>query len=85
LVYLGGDVVVDAREVVAILEVRGLQRTAGARELLGRAAGTGAPGESHRAVVVTTRGLHAVPVTASTVARRVARVSRTAPSKTAEC
>lgn len=84
-VYLGGDVVVDAREVVAILDVRRLQRTAGARELLTRATDGAAPREGHRAVVVTTRGMHAVPATPSTVARRVAKAGRPAPAKTAEC
>lgn len=69
-VHLGGETVVDAREVVVILDTRTM-RTAEARAVLARARvprGTPAP----RAVVVTTRGVYPAPATAATVARRVA-------------
>jgi hypothetical protein len=70
-VHLGGDVIVDAREVVAILDARRLQRTAEARALLERAVAARPAGVISRAIVVTTRGVQPAPVTAATVARRI--------------
>jgi hypothetical protein len=70
-VHLGGDAVVDVREVVAILDARRV-RTAEARALLARA-GIRSRGPRPRAIVVTPRGVYPTPVTAATVARRIAR------------
>ncbi|MBI3998202.1 MAG: DUF370 domain-containing protein [Armatimonadetes bacterium] len=74
-VHVGGDVVVDVREVVAILDVRQLDRAPDARALLKRVAERlEDPAEMHaaRAIVVTTRGLVATPTAPATVARRMA-------------
>ena len=76
-VHLGGDSVVDIREVVAILDARRLQR-ADARALLARAAqASGDPQnlKAARAIVVTTRGLFATPISPAAVARRIARLA----------
>lgn len=81
-VHLGGETVVDTREVVVILDVRRM-RTTEARAFLARAR-VGHQGTAPRAVVVTTRGVYPAPVTAATVARRVARVGKTPNTKTAE-
>ncbi|MDR7418447.1 MAG: hypothetical protein QN178_06020 [Armatimonadota bacterium] len=78
-VHVGGEVVVDAREVVAILDARRLQRTAEARALLARAllARAAQSGrEPPRAIVVTTRGVHATAMGVATVARRIAALHR---------
>jgi hypothetical protein len=75
---------VDAREVVAILDIRRLQRTPEARALLARASQTTPQHDGPRTVVVTTRGLHAVPASTATVARRIKKVSRPARDETAE-
>jgi hypothetical protein len=81
-VHLGGDIVVDAREVVVILDARRM-RTAEARAVLARARAR-RRGAAPRAVVVTTRGVYPAPVSAATVARRVARLGKTAKTETAE-
>ncbi len=85
-VYLGGETVVDAREVVVILDARRLQRAADARALLARA-GTELSGEDRgtaRALVVTTRGLMLTSVTPVTVARRIERMTKTRRGTKAE-
>jgi regulator of extracellular matrix RemA (YlzA/DUF370 family) len=74
-VHVGGEVVVDAREVVAILDARRLQRTVEARALLARATAARA-GQEPRAIVVTTRGLHATAMGPATVARRIVALGR---------
>jgi len=85
LVHLGGEVVVDAREVVAILDARCLR---GTRELLRpKVRGRRARSRSHpvgldadqgwgsaRSLVVTTNGLHPAPISPVAAARRIARV-----------
>jgi hypothetical protein len=73
-VHLGGDVVVDARDVVAVLDAQGLRP---ARALPGRAAPRWNEdiSASARALVVTTSGVYAVPISPSTVVRRIARLS----------
>ena len=81
-VHLGGETVVDAREVVVILDARRM-RTAEARAVLARAR-VRHGGTAPRAVVVTTGGVYPVPVTAATVARRIARLGKTPNTKTAE-
>jgi len=88
-VYLGGDTVVDVREVVAVLDARGLQRSSMGRSLLTRAAAAGRLAEpellpSARAIVVTTARLHPTPATPSTVAGRIGILTRTRRRKTAE-
>jgi hypothetical protein len=80
-VHLGGEIVVDSREVVAILDARRMRRTAEARRLLARAV-RGLPREAEaRSVVVTTRGIHPIPVAAATVARRVAAPAKKPTAK----
>lgn len=81
-VHLGGETVVDAREVVVILDVRRM-RPAEARAFLAGAR-VRHRGTTPRAVVVTTRGIYPAPVTAATVARRVARAGKPPNTKTAE-
>jgi regulator of extracellular matrix RemA (YlzA/DUF370 family) len=73
LVYVGGDNVVDAREIVAILDARRLRRAPDGRALWARAAGEAHDdeGASGRTVIVTTRGAILAPITPATVARRV--------------
>jgi hypothetical protein len=80
-VHLGGDVVVDAREVVAVLDARHLQRTAEARALLAKAVGGNADHDPPRAIVVTVRSVHAAPVTAATVARRIENLGKSRTSR----
>jgi hypothetical protein len=83
-VHVGGEVVVDVREVVAILDVRRLHRTAEARALLTRAGAGRAGHDEPRAIIVTTRGLHATPMAAGTVARRMGNLGRLPAGATAE-
>jgi hypothetical protein len=83
-VHLGGEVVVDVREVVAVLDARHLQRTSEARSLLARAVAGGPQDEAPRAVVVTVRGVHAAPVSAATVARRIETLLKSRYPETAE-
>jgi hypothetical protein len=87
LVYLGADVVVDAREVVAILEVSRLETAPDGRALVARATAD-RPGPRAkvlaRTLIVTTRGLHLSPLSAETVARRVGRPGETPKRPMAE-
>ncbi len=83
-VHLGGEVVVDVRNVVAILDARCLQRTPEARELLDRVARDHLQGQAPRAIVVTTTGLYPAPVSAATVARRIGDLVRMPQRRMAE-
>jgi hypothetical protein len=69
-VHLGGELVVDVRELVAIIDTRRLARTAAAQGLLA-AARAGKSGPPPRAVIVTTRGVYASPITPATIAARI--------------
>lgn len=74
LVYLGDDLVVDAREVVAILDLR-RQVTAETRDgRRGSVARRGAPGVA-RTQVVTTRGTYQTVVSPTTAVRRLVRAT----------
>ncbi len=76
-VHLGGNVVVDARDVVAILDTQRLQRSPDARALLGLAGRqSGNALGSARSLVVTVSGLHPAPISPTTAARRIARLAR---------
>ncbi len=87
-VHIGGETVIDARQVVAILDARGLQRTEEARALVDRACrGLGAalgswPGA--RTIVVTTTGVFPTPISSATVARRIQNLGRFPLGLTAE-
>ncbi len=88
-VHLGGETVVDVREVVAILDARGLQRSSEGRNLLARAAAAGRladPGllPSARAIVVTSARFYPTPAAPSTVAGRIGSLAGTRRRKTAE-
>lgn len=88
-VYLGGDTVVDVREVVAILDARGLRRSSAGRSLLTRAAAAGRLAEpgllpSARAIVVTASRLIPTQTAPSTVADRIGSLVRIRRRKTAE-
>ncbi|MDI6771156.1 MAG: DUF370 domain-containing protein [bacterium] len=88
-VYLGGDTVVDLREVVAILDARGLRRSSEGRNLLARAAAAGRlvePGllPSARAIVVTAARLYPTPVAPATVAGRIGKMAGSRRRKTAQ-
>ena len=85
-VYVGGDNVVDAREVVAILDVRQLRRAPDARAFWTRASDgrDSAEIESARALIVTLRGTILVSITPATVARRVLERTRARGSPKAE-
>lgn len=77
-VHLGGNTVVDARDVVAILDARRLHRVPDARALIDRAArrsGDAAAWVSARTVVVTTTGAYPAPISPATVARRIAQLA----------
>jgi hypothetical protein len=87
LVYLGGDVVVDAREVVAILEMSRLEAAPDGRALVARAVAGPARREVSaraRTLIVTTQGLHLSPLAAETVAKRVGRPGETPKRPMAE-
>lgn len=73
--------VVDAREVVAILDARRLGRTADARALLARAGGGASGDPAPKAVVVTLRGIHPAPVSAAAIARRLETLREAAVEK----
>lgn len=88
-VHLGGETVVDVREVVAILDARGLQRSSEGRNLITRAAAADRlatpellPGA--RAIVVTPARLYPTPVAPSTVAGRIGNLAGIRRRKTAE-
>jgi hypothetical protein len=68
LVYLGGDLVVDVREVVAVLDLR-RRASSGARGG-GRWDGEQEPA---RTQVVTTRGTYLTPLSPVAAARRLER------------
>lgn len=72
--HLGGDVVVDGRQVVAVLDARRLARTPDGSALLERAVRGRAGPLRPRAVVVTVGGLLPVPIAAATAARRLAEM-----------
>lgn len=78
LVHLGADVVIDAREVVAILELSRLESAPDGRALVARAAASPEARALARTLIVTARGLHLTPLAAETVARRVQRPGRKA-------
>ncbi len=64
--------VVDAREVVAVLDLARLGAAPDGKALIARAS-VGAETKAHgRTLIVTTRGLHLSSLAAETVARRVA-------------
>ncbi len=86
-VHLGGDTVIDVRQVVAILNARCLQRTGEARVLIDRTRESPAtPGAwaGARAIVVTTTGVFPSPISPATVARRIQNLGRFPPGATAE-
>lgn len=88
-VHLGGETVVDVREVVAILDARGLQRSSEGRGLLARAVAAGRladPGllPSARAIVVTSALLYPTPAAPATVAGRIGSLAGTRRRRTAE-
>ena len=86
LVYVGGARVIDARDVVAILDARRLQRAPDARALWVRAAEgcEEAEAASARALIVTRHGALLVPITPATVARRVQERTKTRGATKAE-
>ncbi len=88
-VHLGGETVVDAREVVAILDARTQRKSSVGRALLAKAAATGRLADPRglpgaRAIVVTTRRLYPTPATPSTVAARVGQAGANRRTKTPE-
>ena len=87
-VHLGGNTVIDVRQVVAILDARRLQGTPGARLILERTQG-GRPRDATvwaeaRAIVVTTEGVYPSPIAPATVAKRIQLLGRFSFRKTAE-
>jgi hypothetical protein len=85
-VYVGNDRVIDARDVVAILDARRLQRAPDARALWLRAAEgcDDAEAGAARALIVTRHGVLLVPITPATVARRVLERTRGRDASRAE-
>jgi len=83
LVHLGDEVVVDVRQVVAILDARRLQRTAEARNLLDRAVRKRSGELVARAVIVTTRGVFSASISPETVAKRIGKTTHLRGRKTA--
>lgn len=82
-VYLGEEVVVDVRQLVAILDVRRLRRDAASARVAERAV-RGHPGEPvPRAVIVTTRGVFPVAIGPEAVAKRIQKMARSRLRKTA--
>lgn len=84
LVHLGGDVVVDAREVVAILDLARLDAAPDGRALITRAAASAEARAQARTLIVTTQGLHLSSLAAETVAKRVAVSAEIRKRPTAE-
>lgn len=81
-VHLGGETVVDAREVVVILDARQVRTAeAGVAPPRARTRHREAP---PRALVVTTMAVYPAPVTPATVARRIMRLGKMPNTKTAE-
>lgn len=71
LVHLGGEVVVDAGEVIAILDARRLRRHP-AGSLLA-AQGRDPAWESARSLLVTTRGIRVAPISPIAAAKRISQ------------
>jgi hypothetical protein len=82
-VHLGGDAVVDVREVVAVLTVGHMTKTGLARELVDRTRASHPDVTSPRALVVSTRGVLLSSVAVETVARRIRAMSRPGRAKMA--
>jgi hypothetical protein len=75
-VYLGGDLVVAAQDIVALLDVRLLQASDVNREFMDRAAADrrlrgGPPDAGSKALVVTHDGVFASALSIGTLARRM--------------
>ena len=88
-VHLGGETVVDVREVVAILDARGQKKSSVGRALLAKASAAGRladPGglRGARAIVVTTGRLYPTHATPSTVAARIGQARSVGQRKTPE-
>ncbi len=87
-VHIGGETVVDVRQVVAILDARRLQRTEEARALVDRARQDPAAAlggwANARTIVVTTTGVFPTPISPATVARRIQNLGRFPLVSTAE-
>ena len=87
-VHIGGETVIDVRQVVAILDARRLQRAEEACALVDRAreGSAAAPGAwaGARAIVVTTTGVFPTPISPATVARRIQNLDRFPLRATAE-
>ena len=87
-VHLGGDTVIDVRQVVAILDARRLQRTPDAQMFFERTRpgqpGTPAGRGEARAIVVTTRGVFLARISPETVAKRIRDLGRFSLRETAE-
>jgi hypothetical protein len=75
-VHLGGDAVVDVREVVAVLTVGHMTKTGLARELVDRARTSHPEVTRPRALVVSTKGVLLSSVAVETVVKRIRAMSR---------
>ncbi len=71
LVHLGGDVVVDAGEVIAILDARRMRRAPGGSSWTDQ--GGDPAWESARSLLVTTRGIRAAPISPIAAAKRISQ------------
>jgi hypothetical protein len=78
-VHIGDEVVVPARELVAILDARLLQGSEANQAFFAREASAGRIRGHHwggaRSVVLTTRGVYPSPISPRTLARRVLAAS----------
>lgn len=84
-VHLGGDTVVAAKDVVAILDARLLEQSAVNRELVERAVKTGRlhgpeAGPECKALVVAVDGVYTSGISAPTLARRMTHFRQAAIS-----
>jgi hypothetical protein len=82
-VHLGGEVVVDVRDVVAVIDVRRPPKGELARDLLDRARAMRPDVDDARAIVITTKGIFLSTISSDTLANRVRRMLRSGRSRTA--
>jgi uncharacterized protein DUF370 len=83
-VHLGGDAVVDVREVVAVLDVQRVSKSELVQELIDRAAKTRPGVTNPRAVVVATKGTFLSTISVATIAKRIRRMSKSGRERMAK-
>jgi regulator of extracellular matrix RemA (YlzA/DUF370 family) len=82
-VHLGGDAVVDVRDVVAILNIQRVAKSESLRDLIERAQKTRPDMTKQRTLVVCTRSIFLSAISPETVASRFRRMASPGPERMA--